>query len=164
PPLPKNVRCSGCRPVPSRGRARRRKPDPVFDPVVGNLVAAMCRADPSRQDTLLRWVDRYGRYVPDEARRGRAYAAVALRVIGTYLPDTTNPHARAVRAAVARWSEEPTGENRVEIRRATRRLYGAQHRDGDWYAHRGIIEGSKITSPFPHNVRGALNSPTWDNA
>lgn len=164
PPLPQRVRCANCPSVPSRGRSRNRKPDPVFDPVVGNLVGAMCKGAPERQDSLLEWVDRYGRYVADEVQRDRAYAAVTLTVIDAYLPDTRNAHAHGVRAAVQRWSEDPTEENRDEIRRASRRLYDAQLRDGDWYAHRGIIEAVKITSPRPHNIQAVLECPTWDNA
>lgn len=164
PPLPKRVRCADCSPVPSSGRPRKRKRDPVFDPVVGKLVGAMCKATPALEDSLLEWVDRYGRYVPDEAQRSCAYGSIAVSVIDTYLRDTRNSHALAVRAAVVRWSEEPTAENRAAVRRASRRLYQAQHRDGAWYAHRGIIDAAKITSPFPHNVDGVLNCPTWDNA
>lgn len=164
PPLPKRIRCTACSPIPSRSRPRKHKPDPVFDPVVGNLVAAMCKAAPDQQDSLLEWVDRHGRYVPDEARRHRSYAAMALRAIDTYLPDTRNAHASAIRTAVARWADTPTDENRAEVRRAARRLYNAQRRDGDWYAHRGIIDAAKLASPHPHNVAGVVSCPTWDHA
>lgn len=165
PPLPGRVRCGDCPPVVPRPNFRHQKvkPAPVFDPVMGALVAAMCKAAPDRQDTLLGWVATHGRYVADEALRARAYGAMALVLIDTYLPATDNPHAFEVRDAVRRWAEAPTTENRAEARRATLRLYKSQHRDGDWYAHRGIIAAAKLTSTHPHNIHGALEAPTWDS-
>lgn len=163
PPLPRRVRCAECPPVTSKGRARSRRPDPTFDPVMGNLVAALCQTVPAQRDSLLDWLNRHGRYVPDAQRRDRAYGAVALAVIDTYLPDTRNPHAPAVRDAVQRWTTDPGAEQRTQVRRATRRLYDSQDRDGDWFAHRGVIDAAKICSPHPHNIEGALCSPTWDN-
>lgn len=49
------------------------------------------------------------------------------------------------------------------MRRQCQRLYGSQHRYGNWFAHRGIITAARITAPYPHNVRAALQAPTWDH-
>lgn len=164
PALPQHVRCADCPPNTSRRyRHQKVKPAPVFDPVMGALVAAMCKAAPDLQFTLIEWAANHGRYVTNEAQRCRAYGAVALTVIDTYLPATDNRHAPAVREAVQRWSETPTAANLVEVRRAAHRLYNSQHRDGDWYAHRGILAAAKITSPAPHNIHGVLDCPTWDS-
>lgn len=166
PALPARVRCSKCAAVPVQRRRppTRRKPDPQFDPLVGHLVAAMRTAVPDREDDLLDWVTRFGRWVPDEARRARGYAAMSMVAIDAYLPDTRNRRAAAVRAAVATWSAEPSRDNRVAVSRAARRLYDSQERDGDWFAHRGVIDAAKIVSPAPHNIRGVLACPTWDAA
>lgn len=164
PPLPECVRCADCPPKTSRNyRHQKVTPAPVFDPVMGALVAAMCKAAPDLQYTLIEWAANHGRYVPDEVQRCRAYGAVALLVIDTYLPGTQNPRAAEVRDAVQRWSDAPTADNRALARRATLRLYKSQRRDGDWYAHRGIIAAAKLTSPPPHNVHGVLECPTFDN-
>jgi hypothetical protein len=163
PALPARVRCTHCPPIRAIGKPRAPKPHPVFDPVVGALVAALCTAVPERQDEFLDWVDQHGRHMIELAARDRAYGAMALTVIDSYLPDTRNPHAAGVREAVARWAAEPTQAHRRQVRAAARRLYGAQRRDGDWYAHRGIIDATTLTSPAPHNIRAALTCPTWDN-
>lgn len=163
PPLPKRVRCPDCPPAPSRGRGPKPRPTPRFDPVVGALVSALCRAMPAQQDPLLEWVERYGRWIEADTRRHRAYGAMALTAIENYLADTTHPQASAVHAAVATWTTEPTSQHRAEIRRASQRLYNTQHRHGDWYAHRGILTAAKITSPAPHNREAIVEAPTWDN-
>lgn len=164
PPLPERVRCADCTPVLSSGTPRQPKPAPVFDPVTGGLVAALCKTAPALQDFLLAWADRFGRYAPDKVQRSRAYGAVALAVIDVYARDTLNPHAQRVRAAVERWSADSAAGNQTAVRQAARRLYDTQNRDGSWYAHRGIIDAAKLTSPHPHNIRGALACPTWDTA
>jgi hypothetical protein len=161
PPLPARVRCSECPATPSRGGGPKPKKPPVYDPMIAALVTAMHKVDP-RQESLLDWIQIYGRYVADDAWRARAYAAMACRAIDEYLPLTGNPAADGVRAAIAAWSADPSVELRAVVRTATRRLYGSQRSGGDWCAHRGIISAATIISPAPHNIAGILDCLTWD--
>jgi hypothetical protein len=132
--------------------------------MAGGLISAMCQGIPDRQDDLLDWATRHGRYVADPLRRARAYGALACVALDAYLPDTLHPAATAVRSAVEVWASDPSAENRAQVRRKVRRLYRSQHsKDGSWYAHRGIIDAAGIASPYPHNVRAVVKSPTWDS-
>lgn len=174
--FPQRVRCSQCPPKTVSTRPAPHQPDPPFDPIAGALAATAMRLVPDRQDDLLAWVARYGRWLSDESQRSRAHGAVALHLIDTYTPTAESfdlnpsragwPQAHAVREAVARWAHDPTGANRTAVQRAARRAYDGQNTrrlDNNWIARRGIIAAAKVSSKTPHNVEGILEAITWDH-
>lgn len=164
PQFPQRVRCRDCPPVAARRRSRagRRRPAPQFDPVVAALITDMLQAAPDREDEFLEFIRHHGGYEPEPARRQRAYAAMARVVVEDYLPSTDNERAHAVHAALQQWHEQPTEPARTAVRRAAQRLYNSQLRDGQWFAHRGILDAAKLASPHPHNVAAVTEAPTWD--
>lgn len=163
PQFPQRVRCRDCPPSAARPRSRtvRHRPAPRFDPVASALITDMLQAAPDRQDEFLDWVRRHGHYEPDATRRQRGYAAMARAACDAYLPSTDNERAHAVRTAIEHWHEQPGEHARAGVRRAAKRLYSTQRRDGVWFAHRGILEAAKLASPHPNNVEAVVEAPTW---
>ncbi|SHY07998.1 Uncharacterised protein [Mycobacteroides abscessus subsp. abscessus] len=163
-PITGRFRCIDCPTRPSKGRPRRKGPNPDYDPLISALVTAACHADNSCEAELLAWIVQNGRFVDDDERRERAYRAIVLALVDRYVHDAQPARGPAVRQAVYRWALDPSPENIAAARMQTRRLYKNQHNGGQWHANRGVIAAAAAMSPAARRrTTAVLEALTWDS-
>lgn len=162
-PITGRFRCIDCPTRPSKGRPRRKGPNPDYDPLISALVTAACHADNSCQAELLAWIVENGRFIDDDERRERAYRAIVLALVDRYVQDAHTTKSPAVRDAIYQWALDPSTDNIAAARKETRRLYKNQHNDGQWYANRGVIAAAAATAPgVRRRTTAVLEAITWD--
>lgn len=162
-PITGRFRCIDCPQRPSKGRPRRKGPNPDYDPLISALVTAACHADNSCEAELLAWIVENGRFVDDDERRERAYRAIVLALVDRYVQDAHSAKGPAVRQAVYQWALDPSPDNIAAARLETRRLYKNQHNGGQWYANRGVIAAAAAMAPGARRrTTAVLEALTWD--
>lgn len=163
-PITGRFRCIECPTRPSKGRPRRKGPNPDYDPLVSALITAACHADSGCETELLAWIVENGRYVDDDERRERAHRGIVLALVDRYLQDAHSTKGTAVRNAVHQWALDPSPDNIETARKEARRLYKNQHNGGQWYANRGIIAAAAAMAPGARRRTTAiLEALTWDS-
>lgn len=159
--MPKKVRCKECPPkrVPVRDKS-----NPKYDHVASALTAALLGAGKeSERNEALDWVSKNGSWIDDDAERALVYGQVALGVFDVMMDGRTVKHSGLLRSDIEAWHREPSVTHRELVRRTSRRLYSAQHAQGnDWFAARALVCLGRVASMGKHSSSGIVEALTWD--
>ena len=164
--LPKRIRCVACPGVERRGRARPVASPPKYDPVGDALLQALLQLDRDSQDVLLRFEGAVT-HLSDDRARASVHAAVALAWVDHVLATESVVHAEGMRTALKQWRDDPREETLQGVRRAVRRVYGAQRQTrrrsrASWYSCRSLIAIGSITAGGTRAAGSVIAATTWN--
>lgn len=159
--MPKRVRCKDC---PGVSVPVKKRPSPTYDYLASTLVGAIFGVGEDKdEDVALEWVQEHGGWIEEDTIRAATYGAVAVYLLNTMLDDKTVRHSEALRTAIEKWANNPVEKTRFEVRKVARRLYNAQHAEGnDWLTARALICLGRIASLDFRSARGVVEALTWD--
>lgn len=159
--MPKSLRCKEC---PAAQVPVKEKPTPKHDHLASTLVGSILGiGSGAEQDAALSWVQKHGGWIENETVRAATYGAVAVFLFDTMLDDKTVKHSDELRSTIEAWANNPTADTKGQVRKTSRRLYGAQNSPGnDWYTARALICLGRIPSLGTNSAKGVVEALTWD--